>query len=126
MSAGQPPVFLGTDVAGLVYQQNRDAVIDAVGLVQPGVVEDAVGEDQRSPVGGAHQEVQECGIHGGQGVTGTGAAGTSATGGAPTDMPGIAGLLAPGIWPAPITALLAFCWDCACWRISIWPLSLDW
>ena len=112
-------MFLVIDVGGLVDEEHRNAVLDAVGLTQPGVVEHTVDRDERPPVGGAHQDVQQGGVHGGYGVTGVAATGTSATGALPADMPGIwAGLLAPGICPAPITALLAFCPACACWRIS--------
>lgn len=117
----QPFVFLGTHVACLVDEKHRDAVLDPVGLAKPGVVEQTVDEQQRPTVGGAHQDVEQGGVHDvGYGVTGVAADGTSATGALPEDMPGYCpGLLAPGICPAPITALFAFCPAWACCRISI-------
>ena len=52
-------VFIGSHVDGLVDQQHRDAVLDAVGLVQARVVEHSVDQQQRTPVSRAHQDAQE-------------------------------------------------------------------
>ena len=61
----------------------------------------------------------------------TGAAGIAGIAGCPPaaepiDVPSWPGLLSPGICPAPMTALLAFCRDCACCRISIWARIFCW
>ena len=47
------------DVDGLVDQQHRDAILDAVSLVQARVVEHTVDQQQRTPVSRAHQDAQE-------------------------------------------------------------------
>jgi len=51
----QTLMFVGSDVDGLINQQYWNPVVDAVGLVQPGVVEHIVDEQQWSPIGRAHQ-----------------------------------------------------------------------
>jgi len=61
----QPLMFGRAHVSGLVHQQDRNPVLDPVGLVQPGVVEHAVNEKKWPAVGGTDQDAQQGGIHGG-------------------------------------------------------------
>ena len=55
----QTLMFLGSDVDGLIDEEYRNPVLNAVGLVQARVVEDIVDEGQRSPVGGTDQDAQQ-------------------------------------------------------------------
>ena len=55
----QPLMFLGTDVGGLIGQQHRNSVLDAVRLVQPRVVQDIVDAQQRTTVNRADQDIEK-------------------------------------------------------------------
>ena len=58
-----PLVLVVVDVAGLVDQQHRNAVLDAVSTSQPRVVQQLrvarVDQQQRAPVSRAHQDAQQ-------------------------------------------------------------------
>lgn len=47
---------------GLVDQQDRDVVVDAVLAMQPRVVETPIDVEKRTPVFGAHEQLEQCGI----------------------------------------------------------------
>lgn len=111
-------MFFGLDVHGLIDQQHRNPILDAVGLVQPWVVEPVVDEQQRAAIRRADQDVQELRVH--ATVYGVGAGG-GAAGGVATTLTGLPG---PGAAPAPIAA--PFCWDCAWVRMSICAFSFCW
>ena len=55
----EPLVFLVTDIAGLIDEQHWNSVLNAISLAQPGVVEHAIDQDQRTSVGGAYQDAQQ-------------------------------------------------------------------
>ena len=65
----QPVMLLGRDLGGLIDEQHRDGVLDAVGPAQPRVVEDRLGavidQQQWPAVGRAHQDVEQFAIHAG-------------------------------------------------------------
>lgn len=95
-------MLVGADISGLVDQQHRDVVLDPVGLVKSGVIQPVADMEQGSPVRGAHQDVEHSRVeHDCQGVGAAGIAGAAAA------AAGAPGLESPGIWPAPMTALLA-------------------
>jgi len=57
-------MFLRRNSHGLIDQQHRDSVLDAVGPAQSGVVEHAVNEKKWPAVSGTDQNAQQGGIHG--------------------------------------------------------------
>lgn len=75
-------MFLGSHLDGLIGQQHRDAVIDAIGLVQSRVVQNVVDVQQRPMVNRAHQDVEKLRIQhsGGYGVVGRMIGGAAAAG----------------------------------------------
>ena len=123
-------MFLGPYVDGFVDQQHRDPVVNSVGLVQAGVVEDVADQQEGSTVDRAHQDAEKSLVqHCGYGVVGRMTGGAGAAG-----IPGalawgacgttLAGFAAPGAAPAPITAPLAFlAWELCRICICAWIFS---
>lgn len=63
-------MLLGPDLDRLIDEEHRNAVLDAVRLVQAGVVQDLVNEYQRTTVGRAHQDFHQLVVEHGYGLAG--------------------------------------------------------